>query len=75
MVCQLAYIPNRVWSLESGVTSQRRRRKLFNWRLVDSRLVTLPLGVVHAVGLAPTKSLGQSDLQSGAFAGQPRMQN
>ena len=31
--------------------------------------------LVHVVGLAPTKSLRTPDLQSGAFAAQPHMQN
>ena len=31
--------------------------------------------LVHVVGLAPTKSLWTPDLQSGAFAAQPHMQN
>jgi hypothetical protein len=44
---------------------------------LDSGLATPAsrLGLVHAVGLAPTKSLRTPDLQSGAIAAQPHMQN
>jgi hypothetical protein len=42
---------------------------------IGNRQLEIGNDLVHAVGLAPTKSLRTPDLQSGAFAAQPHMQN
>ena len=59
----------KVWQGRSDLNRESRF-----WRPMVCQLAYIPkIFLVHVVGLAPTKSLRTPDLQSGAFAAQPRM--